>query len=208
MNARAVVFDIGKVVLHWDVHALYEPMLGSRKASEAFLDETGLLDWNVRFDAGLPFGEGIAEMSMLHPHHKEALKAFDDRWIETVPHAIEGTLAIIDQLTKDRVPLYAVTNFAADKWEQAKETYPFLATVFTDAVVSGQEGVIKPGAEIFERLLDRNNLRAVDCVFIDDSAPNVSAAAALGFDAIQFHSPETLAVELRERGFLRTEAAA
>lgn len=208
MTDRAIIFDVGKVLLHWDVHELYDPMLGSREATEAFLTETSLLEWNVRFDAGLPFEEGIAQLVERHPEHAPALRAFHERWIETVPHAIHGTVDIVMRLKQAGVPLYAISNFAADKWQLAKEKYVFLATSFIDVAVSGQEGVVKPEAEIFQRLLDRNGLTADRCIFIDDSAANIAAASALGFDALHFSTPEALAMDLQERGILVSEDAA
>ena len=208
MSERAIIFDVGKVLLHWDLHELYDPMFGGREATEAFLAETALLEWNVRFDAGLPFEEGIAQLVERFPHHATALEAFHTRWLETVPHAIHGTVDIVERLKRAGVPLYAITNFAADKWEIARERYEFLGTSFIDVIVSGQEGIVKPEAEIFHRLLSRNGLSADRCIFIDDSAANITAASALGFDALHFSTPETLEIDLHERGLLARENAA
>ena len=69
-------------------------------------------------------------------------------------------------------------------------------------LVSGEERLVKPDPAIYARLLKKFNLHSPDCVFIDDNAANVAAAANLGFDAILFKSPDALHAELMRRGLL------
>ena len=57
------------------------------------------------------------------------------------------------------------------------------------------QNVYEPDPEIYEILLRRYGLDPTGTVFIDDSADNVSAARALGFEAVHF----TSAAELRSR---------
>ncbi len=118
----------------------------------------------------------------------------------------EGTVAILDSLRRAGAPLYAITNFAitnfaSDTFAEACELYPFLKTSFLDIVVSGDERLIKPDPAIFELLLARQKLVAEDCIFIDDSPKNVDAAAALGFHALHFTTPEALRRDLTALGF-------
>lgn len=54
-------------------------------------------------------------------------------------------------------------------------------------VVSGAVGVRKPDTKIFNIILDKLGLCASDCLYIDDRAPNVLAAKALGFRSILFN---------------------
>ena len=84
---------------------------------------------------------------------------------------------------------------SAEKFPWAKKNFSFL-DLFEGIVVSGEEKVIKPNPEIYKRLLTRYNLKAEDCVFIDDNAANVEAARALGMAGIRFTSPARLKEEL------------
>ena len=74
-----------------------------------------------------------------------------------------------------------------------------MTSSFIDIVVSAHEGIIKPNPEIYQLLLQRNQLRAEDCVFIDDSEKNVIGARAVGIDAIHFIDPSQLRQELLAR---------
>lgn len=206
---RAVIFDIGNVLVRWDARLLFRHFFPEDAAIDAFLDETGFHDWNLELDAGLPWDEGVARQAARYPHHAAALRAFHARWHETLPGAIDGSVAILDELAAAGVPLYAITNYSAEKWAETLPRFPFLATAFRDTVVSGREGVVKPDARIFRILLERNGLAAEACVFIDDNAANVAGAAALGIDAIHFTTPEALRAALAVRGLIaaRTESA-
>jgi FMN phosphatase YigB (HAD superfamily) len=71
-----------------------------------------------------------------------------------------------------------------------------------DVVVSGAITAKKPDRVIYEALLQRNGLRAGDCLFIDDAEKNVIGARAVGLHAVRFTSPEALRADLRSHGFL------
>ena len=126
-----------------------------------------------------------------HPDHAEAIAAYDTRWHETLPHAIDGTVAIFKELVERDAPVYAITNWNGDKFREAKQRFPFLYE-FRDIVVSGDEKLIKPDPAIYQLLLGRNGLEAADCLFIDDSLKNVKGAEAIGMKAHHFTSPEGL----------------
>ncbi len=77
--------------------------------------------------------------------------------------------------------------------------FPFLERL-RGIVVSGAEGVVKPDPEIFRVLLDRFDLEAAECLFVDDSEENVRAAESLGFEAERFTSAKALRGRLAQRG--------
>ena len=200
---RAVVFDVGCVLIQWDVYALYRKLLPNDAAITAFIDEVDLFAHNLEFDRGKPFADGVRELSAAFPHHAALIRAFDERWEETVTGPIQGTVDILEALKQDGVPLYAITNFASEKWALTSKRFPFLVSSFIDVVVSGDEGTIKPDREIFERLLQRNALSAENCLFIDDTEKNVAGAKAVGMDGVQFKSPQQLRYDLEARGLLK-----
>lgn len=196
-----VVFDIGNVLVHWEPRALYSKIFASEDEVEWFLTHVCNHDWNLEQDRGRSFADGVKELTARFPEHAEAIAAYDTRWHETVLGAIDGSVAILDELKARGTPLYAITNFNQDKFREAQKRFPFLA-VFRDIVVSGDERLLKPDPAIYRRLLDRNGLRAEDCVFIDDSAKNADGARAVGMKSIHYTTPEALRAELAKLGLL------
>ena len=184
MPDPAVIFDIGNVLIRWDVHRLYRQLLPDAAAVDAFLAEIDFHAWNLELDRGADWDEGVAAHSALYPHRAELIAAFHDRWHETVTGTIDGTVAILDDLVVAGVPLYAITNFAAPKWEVTVARFPFLGTAFRDVVVSGRERLLKPDPAIFRLCLERNGLEAAGCVFVDDSPRCIEGAQNVGMRAI------------------------
>lgn len=81
------------------------------------------------------------------------------------------------------------TALLSNSWGR---TYPAdVLADFAPVVISGDVGLRKPQAAIYELMLDRLGLPADECVFIDDNEANVDGARAVGM-----------------RGLLHTEYAA
>ncbi len=199
--SRAVIFDVGSVLIHWDIRLVYRDLLPDTAAIDAFLAETGWYAWNLELDRGGCWDEAVEALSTRFPHRRALIEAAHDRWQDAVSGEIEGTVEILAALRAARTPLYAITNFSAEKWAEVRERFGFLAESFRDVVVSAHERLIKPDPAIYRVCLERNGLAPRDCIFIDDVARNVEAANALGIDGVLFTDPDTLRRDLSERGF-------
>lgn len=203
MTARPTipVFDIGGVLLDWNPRYLYRKLLAEEAAVEAFLAEIGFDEWNRGFDAGTTFAEGVEAHTARYPHHRALIAAYHDRWAETVERPVEGTAAILDELKTRSLPVYAITNFAAEKLVQEQQRWPFLNR-FDGVVVSSEVRAIKPDPAIYRHLLDRYGLEAGTCLFIDDVEKNVAGARAVGMHAVHFTGAAQLRRDLEAVGLL------
>ena len=200
-NLKSIIFDFGNVLSVWDPQQLYQNMLGDARAVESFLHEIDFPAWNAEQDKGRPFSEGVALLSAQFPQHAHLIRAYHERWEESVVGAIEGTVEIVRQLAKAHYPLYILSNFSAEKFPFMRRRYPFLQ-LFDDIIISGEHGLIKPDPAIYHLTLRRIRRAAPDCVFIDDSLPNLETARRLGFETIHYQSPPQLRGELRALGIL------
>lgn len=199
---KHVIFDVGRVLINWDIKPLFTELLGSQSAINTFIEKVDFFDWNLQFDKGRKFADGVEEYSEKYPEYADVFGQFDQRWGETIPSEITGTVKLLNQMIDNEIPTYAITNFSAEKWPIACEIYPFLATGFIDTIVSGEVKITKPNLEIYKLLLGRNKLAAEDCIFIDDSQKNIDATVSLGIDALLFVSPERLEDDLKQRDII------
>jgi 2-haloacid dehalogenase len=188
----ALVFDLGGVLIDWNPRHLYRKLFdGDDDAMERFLTEVCSPDWNMRQDAGRPFADGVAELVLRYPAHEPLIRAFHERWPETMGGAIEGTVGLLADLKAHGYPLFALSNWSAETFHYARDRFAFLGW-FDGIVISGEARVMKPDPKIFEVLLGRAGRRADQCLFIDDSEANVAAAQRLGFDGVLFTTPVAL----------------
>ena len=196
-DPRAVLFDLGGVLIDWDPRHLYGKVFGPEE-TERFLAEVCTGEWNLELDAGRPWAEAIAEKQAAWPRYAQAIGWWHTRWVEMLNGPIPGTVAILDELRGRGVPLYALTNWSAETFPYARQRFAFLDW-FQDIVVSGEVGLVKPDPAIYRLVLHRCGLEPGNTVFIDDSPRNVAGAAALGLDAILFEAPDRLRESLKSR---------
>ena len=205
MPVKAVVFDLGGVLIDWDPRYLYRKLLDDEAAVEEFLATVCTLAWNAEQDRGRPFAEGVAELVERHPAHAAAITAYHERWAEMLGGAVDGTVEVLAELRAAGVPVYALTNWSAETFGFARERFEFLEW-FDGVLVSGEERMIKPDPAIFRLLLDRFGLDAEATFYVDDSEQNVAAADRLGFDAVRFTTPAQLRRDLVARRLLARSA--
>jgi 2-haloacid dehalogenase len=196
-----IVFDLGKVLIEWDPRHVYRQVFADPVKMEWFLDTVCTHDWNLAQDAGRSFDEGVIEATARFPDYAAEIAIYRDRWMEMVPGAIEGSVAILEELHGKGVPLYAITNWNSDTFRATRDRFEFLK-LFRDTVVSGDEKLIKPDPAIFHLLARRNGIDLTDSLFIDDSLKNVVGAEAVGMTAHHFTTPESLRATLSKLGVL------
>jgi 2-haloacid dehalogenase len=196
-----VVFDLGMVLIEWDPRHLYRKVFTDPARMEWFLANVCTPAWNLAQDGGRSFDDGVAEATAQHPEYAAEIAMFRDRWMEMVPGAIDGSVAILEELHAKGAALYAITNWNSDTFHATRGRFAFLNR-FRDIVVSGDEKLIKPDPEIFHLLAKRASIDLNHSIFIDDSLKNVKGAEAVGMTGHHFTSPESLRAELLRLGVL------
>ncbi len=201
-RARAIVFDLGGVLLDWNPRYLYRQFFdGDEAAMERFLAEVCTMEWHHAHDLGIPPERTSQPLAEAHPEQADLIWAWSRRSEEMIAGPIDGTVAILSELRTAGVPCYALTNMERETYPLRRERFPFLGW-FDGTVVSAFEGLAKPDPAIFELLLDRFDLDRAQTLFVDDSPVNVEAARSVGMRAIEFDSPDQLRRALQAAGLL------
>ena len=198
---EAVVFDVGRVLVEWDLRCLYGKLIDDPVRLDWFCTTVVTEEWHFQHDAGRDLAEMVAERKRAFPDEADLIDAYATRFGETIPGPVAGTAALVDRLAGRGMPLYAITNFASPFWAEFAPTLPVL-THFRDVVVSGDEKIAKPDARIFNLAAERFGHAPAAMLFIDDNAANIAAAAALGWQVHHFVDAPTLERDLQARGLL------
>lgn len=201
-SPRAVLWDVGNVIVRWDPRALYAKIFKEPADLDRFLSHVCTLDWHIAHDRGVGFHENAAPLIERFPEQADLIRAWDERFSEMLSGPIPQTVAVIDALAAADVPQFALTNMPQSKWAAVQAISPAHFGVFRDAIVSGDEGVIKPDRRIYEIVLERTGLQASDLLFVDDSAKNIQAAMDMGFHTHHFTDPAQLRAAVEQHGLL------
>lgn len=188
---HAVVFDVGRVLYQWELRHLFAKLIADPAELDWVLSHVLTEEWHFEHDAGRPLADMVAERSRLYPDHAHLIEAYATRFVETIPGPVAGMHDIVRQLAARGVPLFAITNFGAEFWDQFRPNEP-LFDLFADIVVSGAEKIVKPSPEIYALAARRFGHAPQRMLFIDDNIANVEAARALGWHAHLFIDAENL----------------
>ncbi len=154
-----VVFDIGNVLLRWNLRNLYRKRFEDEARMERFLATACSMDFVAHTDIAPDFSGAVEAQAKAFPEFADELWAFDERWIETLGGPIEENVALMRRLKAAGRPVHALSNFAASKFALAEARYDFLGE-FDTRVISGHVGVVKPDRRIYEILFERVERRA------------------------------------------------
>lgn len=198
---RAVVFDIGRVLIEWDLRHLFAPLIDDPAQLDWFLANVVTEDWHTQHDAGVTLADMVPARQAEYPDHAALLDAYRDRFLESIPGDVPGSFALLQRLHERDVPLFALTNFGTEFFAQYRATQPLL-DLFRDIVVSGDERCIKPDPAIYAIAERRFGLPGDALLFTDDKPENIAAAAARGWHTHLFTGAEGLEQRLVAEGLL------
>lgn len=191
-----IVFDIGKVLIHYDPDLPFSRLIPDEAERRWFFDNVCTSDWNIEQDRGRTWQEAEALLIAEHPTHEENIRNFRRHWHEMVPHAYDGSVAIMEGLIAQGRDVTMLTNFAADTFTEARGLFPFLEKP-RGVTVSGEVGLIKPDERIYRLHAGTFGLTPATTLFIDDSAKNVEGAKTAGWNALLFTGADRLAEDLK-----------
>ena len=196
---RHIVFDIGKVLIHYDPDLPFSRLIPNPEKRRWFFENVCTSEWNIEQDRGRAWAEAEALLIARYPDEEDNIRAFRRHWHEMVPHHYEDSVALMLGLIEDGRDVTMLTNFAADTFSEARVKFPFLDRP-RGVTVSGEIGLIKPEKAIYDRHAADFGLDPSASLFIDDSAKNVKGAIDAGWQAVLFEGAEKLEADLRRLG--------
>ena len=192
---KNIIFDFGNVLVQWHPELVYGDYFGDEAKAWWFLRHVADMDWRQRIDAGESVDGCIREKQAQYPEYAEAVELYRSRWREMLTDEVPGMREVILELRTMNYEIYGLTNWSMETFPEARERFDILQMI-DRYVVSGAEGLVKPDPRLFQVLLDRYQLKAEECLFIDDNPDNVAAAKGMGMQGIVFNGAEDLRKKL------------
>ena len=182
---KSIIFDIGGVLVDFDPKAYLVDRLCNAEMEEKVYDLTfGSEEWQL-LDAG-KLSRYDGNQRMLEHARAEGC-AFEvqgvlDDWMHILRPRLR-MLELVRRLKNHGYCVYYLSNIPQDVLELLTERG--VLTQFDGGVASCEVQVNKTDPQIYKALLKKYQLKASECIFIDDRLENVQAAFALGFAGIQ-----------------------
>jgi len=194
MKIENIIFDFGGVLVDWNPRHLYRNYFDNEEEMEHFLRTICNDEWNIEQDRGRSLADGTRFLQEKFPEQSSLIGLYYGQWETMLKSDIPESVSLMYQLKK-KYGIYGLTNWSTETITIAYGRFAFFRD-FDGIVVSAEEKLVKPDNRIYQILLDRYNLKAESCVFIDDNLRNVKAAEKLGMLAIHFRNPQQLKLDL------------
>ena len=203
MNVKAVVFDIGNVLIEWHPERYFDRTIGpaERRALFAAVD---LHAMNDRIDLGEGFRDVIYAVAEANSEWRTEIRDWHDNWIQLATPPIAHSVRLLRALRSNEVAVFSLTNFGVESFAYAQSHYDFLKEFDRD-YVSGQMQVIKPDPKIYTMLEQDCGVAPENLLFTDDRADNIAVAANRGWQTHLFEGPQGWADRLVEANLLSVD---
>ena len=140
MTTKAVLWDLGNVLLDWSPRRFYEKLFRTPEEVDHFLGEVCTMDWHAAHDRGVPMAENREPLIAKYPHYEDAIRAWETGIDGMLDGSVPGTDIVMDMLAERGVPQYALTNLPAEWVEPVNTLYPQMAHM-KDVIAASQGSV-------------------------------------------------------------------
>ena len=198
---KNIVFDLGNVLLNFKpVVYLHTQISDKIKVQEVYEEIFTSEEW-LMLDRGVITEEdAVNEICNRSTENSELIKLVMNNWYQLLT-PIEDTVEILKELKNKGYRLYFLSNFHLLAYEDVTKRYEFFK-YFDGGILSYKEKLIKPGNDIYNKLIEKCKINPEETIFIDDTIENIESAIRLRFEAILFINSKDLREKLIEYNVL------
>jgi len=177
---KTIIFDFGDVFINLDKESAYNNALnlfGLKEFPEEIiavnkLYEQGLMESNEFIDFYVSNFNDITK--------EDVINSWNSIILDFPKHRLDFLKELKEDNKYQLILLSNTNELHIDYIREHVEFYEEFKACFDKFYLSHEINLRKPDASIFEFVLKENHLKAEECLFIDDTEENTSAAADLG----------------------------
>jgi HAD superfamily hydrolase (TIGR01509 family) len=201
MKPEAVVFDLGKVLVHFDWSIAARRMsprchLSPEQLLRVFDYSPLVLDYELGRVTDEQFYAEAVKLTGFKGDFNEFADLFGNIFSE-----MPAMIALQADLRQRRVPTFIFSNTNGLAVRAIRAGFPFFAH-FDGYVLSYEHGAMKPHAPLYAAVERMTGRRGADLLYIDDRLENVEAGRARGWQVILQEQPERTIAAVRATGLL------
>ena len=194
---KNIIFDLGNVLISFKPSEYFDKKKYPETIKSTILkDIFGSKEWLMLDNGEITTGEAIDTIAAKSSLNKEEIAhIFNLRTDLMFP--LDQVVRHLPELKNRGFRLYYLSNFPIDIFEEVSSGYYFFK-YFEGGLISAEAKFSKPDNRIYEILLEKYNLLADECLFIDDNEINVKAAEVIGMKGIITHGSLEISKEIEE----------
>ena len=194
---RNMVFDIGNVLADFRIMEFLADKGFDPAMSKRIIKASAMTPYWGEFERNeISEEEALQKFAQTDPQIGDELRrAFSD--VAGLLTIRDFSIPLIKELKEKGFHTYYLSNYSKKAYYECGESLAFMKYM-DGGVVSFKCGKTKPDPEMYRYFLQQYNLKAEECVFVDDTAENIEVAEQLGFCGIVYTDYEDLRNRLSE----------
>ncbi len=201
MSIKAIIFDLGGVVVDLDFSNFYNSIITQSPLNkpqtpimlEFFRQSDIYHQGNMTDDEFYQLACDLLQVCMVDK--TEFFRAFNSIISDINSEVIDIIKKIRDS---NRYKLLALSNVNSSHWDFIlKKNWDFL-NYFDELILSHEIHLIKPDPKVFEYAIQKAGCKAEQIVFIDDGLNNIRSAKQLGIIGLKYTNLDELLEEFKK----------
>ena len=198
---RAIIFDMGRVLVNMNSAPLKEKLYKNLKANEIQKPERQFLHnpIMIAFNRGQITPEEFHQRICSNYRLDMDFETFKNLWCD-IFWTMDSMEELLGRISK-KMAIGLLSDTDPLHWNFIRTTWPWIGQI-KNPTLSYEIGAMKPNPEIYLAAAENVNTPPEHCVFVDDLQDNVDGARAIGMLGIRFEDVNSLAHELDALGLL------
>ena len=195
---KNIISDIGNVLFEFDTTGFINKNIEAEDKEKFFDLIFGSENWQLMDKGDLAFEDAREYFLSVYPKYKDSLNKLFDSSLTLCLNMNNNNINILKEYKEKCYNIYYLSNMSVETFQCINKKTDFFEKTCIGGIVSAYEKMIKPSEEIYKLLLNRFNLKARECLFIDDNLNNVNSALKLGFNSFQLKNMNDMRFELEK----------
>ena len=176
---KNIIFDLGNVIISFNQNKIISNFTQKQEEIKYICDEIfHAPEWELMDLGNITNDEAIEIINKRNGYKYQKLtENFLHEWYKKRLFN-NDVIKVAKDLSKKGYKLFVLSNMANSTYEYLRK-YEFFS-LCSGIIISAYEHVLKPDKKIYRLLLERYNLNAEECFFIDDREENIIAGEKIG----------------------------
>lgn len=183
---KHVIFDLGRVLIGFEPDKHFQKFQLSQQQIQAIMHEcfeTNL--WNELDRGTYTYRQVAGILAKKYPDLDGVIyDILGEEFYDVFTELADG-IGFLKKCVADGYNCYYLSNFGEEGFTYVKQKFSWFS-LFKGGIASYELRSTKPEPEIYLHLLEKYNLKAQECIFLDDTEKNVRAARELGLHGIVY----------------------
>ncbi|WP_297277627.1 HAD-IA family hydrolase [uncultured Brachyspira sp.] len=195
---KNIISDIGNVLYEFIVDDFVNTYI-DKEDREFFVNNTfNSKDWILMDKGVVSFEDSRKHFIKVCSKYEEVINKIFDTALTICLNKDNNNIHLLREYHNKGYNIYYLSNMPMETFNFLRKDTDFFDTVCIGGVISGDVKMVKPEKSIFEYFLNKFNVKAEECLFIDDNLNNVNAALELGIKSVHLKKVDDMPVILED----------